>query len=82
MWAFTVMSVNFPKYLSDVLHIPINKVSFYTSIPRFISIAVAIFSGFISDWMYSKRKINLTTVRKIFVVLGKNDQYQKLKNCS
>lgn len=75
MWAFTVMSVNFPKYLSDVLHIPIKKVSIYTSVPRFINIIVSIFSGFVSDWMYSKRKIRLTTVRKIFVVLGKNDQY-------
>lgn len=75
-WAFTVMATNFPKYLSDVLHIPLKKVSIYTAVPRFIGIIVSIFSGFLSDWMYSKRKISLTKVRKIFVVLGKCDQME------
>lgn len=69
MWAFTIVNTNFPKYMNDVLHISLKKNSLYTSVPRFVNIVLSIFSGFMSDWLHSKRKVSLTTVRKIFAGL-------------
>lgn len=70
MWAYTAISTNFPKYMNDVLHIPLEKTSVYSTIPRIASIFLSIFAGCASDWMYTKRNIGLTTIRKIFAALG------------
>lgn len=69
---FVVYALNlgFPKYLNDVLHIPVEKNSIYTSLPRMTNIFVSIFAGFMSDWLHTKCKMRLTTVRKTFCVLG------------
>lgn len=66
---WTSYAVNLPKYLNDVLHVPIQKNAVYSALPRIINIGVSIFSGFISDWMHVKRGIGLTTIRKIFAAL-------------
>lgn len=65
-WAFYVVSMDLPKYLNDILHIPIQKNAIYSSIPRIASIFVSILTGFISDWMHTNRGDSLTNIRKIF----------------
>ncbi|XP_055326919.1 putative inorganic phosphate cotransporter [Sitodiplosis mosellana] len=69
-WAYYVVNSDLPKYLNDVLHIPIQKNAVYSSVPRIANIFVSIFSGFISDWMYVHRGVSLTNIRKIFAALS------------
>ncbi|XP_031629153.1 putative inorganic phosphate cotransporter isoform X2 [Contarinia nasturtii] len=69
-WAFYVVNTDLPKYLNDVLHIPIEKNAVYSSIPRIANIGVSVLTGFISDWMHEKRGVDVTTVRKIFAALS------------
>lgn len=65
-----------PKYFNDVLHIPIERNSIYNSVSRIMNIFVAIFTGFMCDWMHVKHKIALTTIRKTCVALCKaSDQF-------
>ena len=59
----------FPKYVNDVLHVPIQENSIYNSVPRIVNIFLAIGAGFTSDWMHGKYNISLTTIRKIFIAL-------------
>lgn len=75
-----VTNIGFPKYINDVLHISIEKNSSYAAWSRFLHTTTIILSGFISDWMFTKRKISLTGVRKTFVVLGMCYQMMELIN--
>lgn len=70
-WVTYIMGIGFPKYINDVLHLSIQKNSIYSSIPRIINMFVSIFAGFMSDWLYSTRKISLTNIRKTFVAVGR-----------
>lgn len=68
-WAFYVVNTDLPKYMNDVLHIPIQKNAVYSSVPRIANTLVSLVTGFISDWMHETRKISITTVRKTFAAL-------------
>lgn len=70
MWGYFVVNVDLPKYMNDVMHVSVEKNGLYSSLPKFLSIFVSIFTGFVSDWMYEKCKISLTIIRKVFVSLG------------
>lgn len=59
------------KYMNDVLYIPIEENSIYTTIPHIVVIFASILAGFMSDFMLTKCNIHLTTVRKTFVLLCK-----------
>lgn len=68
-WAFYVVNTDLPKYMNDVLHIPIQKNAVYSSVPRIVNIIVSVCTGFISDWMHVNRGFSLTTIRKTFAAL-------------
>lgn len=64
-----VIYYDLTKYMNDVLHLSIKRNTQYLSIPLFSCLFFAIFAGFTSDWMYKKRGVSLTKIRKICVAL-------------
>ncbi|XP_031622717.1 sialin-like, partial [Contarinia nasturtii] len=69
-WMFNINNANLPKYMNDVLHISITKNAITSSVPKVAKLIIALFAGFLSDWMLEKKGISITKIRKIFVVLS------------
>lgn len=70
-WGFYIVNTDLPKYLNDVMHVSVRKNGLYSSLPRILAIFISVGSGFTGDWMHEKRQISMTTIRKLFVALGK-----------
>ncbi|XP_031631986.1 sialin-like [Contarinia nasturtii] len=70
VWMFNINNANLPKYMNDVLHISITKNAITSSVPKVAKLIIALFAGFLSDWMLEKKGISITKIRKIFVVLA------------
>lgn len=69
-WSHYVVTTDLPKYMNDVLHVSIEKNSIYSSLPRVISLVVALTAGYLCDWMTAQRDLTITNVRKTFIFLG------------
>lgn len=70
-WVLNITQYDLPKYMNDVLHISIKKNALYSSLPKIANIFVILFAGFLSDWMFQKRGLSLTKVRRIFIAVCK-----------
>lgn len=64
-----IVNISLTKYLNDVLHIPIERNSIYSTVPHIVTIFISILTGFMGDWMHVNCKISLTNVRKAFAFL-------------
>lgn len=59
-----------PKYLSNVLHLPVEEVGLYTAIPYLLMWIVSLMSGFVSDFLIVRNYLSITKARKVFTALG------------
>lgn len=66
-----VISTDLPKYINDVLHVPLLKNGIFSSLPSVAGIFASVSTGWLCDWMIGKKNISVTMTRKIFVFLGK-----------
>ena len=66
----TFYFLDLPKYMSDVLRFPIKQNGLYSSLPYLAMWIVSIALGFVSDWMISKKHINITNSRKLWTTIG------------
>lgn len=69
-WGFYVTETYLPKYLNDILDVPIGDNGILSSIPHVAELILLFFVGFISDWMIAGRIMSITNVRKLFVSVG------------
>ncbi|GAB0095292.1 putative inorganic phosphate cotransporter [Sergentomyia squamirostris] len=65
-WGFFIMVTDLPKYMSDVLKFSIKENGIYSSLPYALMWIVAILTGFLSDWMISRKIFTITAARKWF----------------
>lgn len=70
-WIFYIMSADMPKYLKDVLKLPIEEIGLYSSLPYLGMWIVSLLSGFVSDLLIVNNVVTITNARKIFSTLGK-----------
>lgn len=61
--------------MNDVLHTAVERNYYFSSVPRFVNIFLAIFVGLINDWLITKRIISLTNLRKSFTAICKIDKF-------
>ncbi|XP_046394163.1 putative inorganic phosphate cotransporter isoform X1 [Ischnura elegans] len=69
-WGFYTLVTDLPKYMKDILHFNIKQNAALSSVPHIVMWFVAIFSGWIADWILIKRYLSVTTVRKLFTTIG------------
>lgn len=69
-WIFTVVGIDLPKYMKDVLGFPVYEIGLYTSLPNVLMWAISIFSAFLSDHLVCKNYVTITQARKIFIFAG------------
>lgn len=69
-WGLFIIVNDLPKYMNDVLRFSIKKNGLYTSLPYACMWAVAICSGFLSDYLVGRNKLDVTASRKIFTSVG------------
>lgn len=70
-WIFYIMQADMPKYLKDVLGLPISDIGLYSSLPYLVMWIISLLSGFLSDFLIARRIVTVTNARKIFSTLGK-----------
>lgn len=69
-WVFYIISSYLPKYLSNVLHLPVKEVGLYSGITYLSMWIVSLVSGFISDFLIVRNYLSITNARKVFTTLG------------
>lgn len=57
--------------MADVLRFPIKENGLYSSLPYASMWIVSVGLGFVSDWMITRKVINITNARKLFTTIGK-----------
>ncbi|XP_037957583.1 putative inorganic phosphate cotransporter [Teleopsis dalmanni] len=69
-WGFYIIATDLPKYLNDVIQMPIEKNGFYSSLPFGVMWICSVFSGFLSDVIIKNGAVNITTIRKFNTLLS------------
>lgn len=75
----TILTAAYPKYMNDVLHTAVERNYYFSSVPRFVNIFLAIFVGLINDWLITKRIISPTNLRKSFTAICKIDKLRTME---
>jgi ACS family sodium-dependent inorganic phosphate cotransporter len=66
---FTVVT-DLPKYMADVLNFNIKENGLYSTLPYVAMWIMSILFGTFSDWLLSKKYLNITNSRKVFTTLS------------
>ncbi|KAM7352154.1 uncharacterized protein ACRADG_004794 [Cochliomyia hominivorax] len=69
-WAFYILVTDLPKYLNDVMQIPIRTNALYSSLPFALMWIISIIAGIISDYFIKHEFLSITVVRKIMTSVG------------
>lgn len=68
-WAFYIMVTDLPKYLNDVLQIPIIQNAIFSSLPFALMLILSIISSVIADVLII-HNVSVTLVRKIMTAIA------------
>lgn len=69
-WGFYIMVTDLPKYMADVMQFSIKANGLYSSLPYVMMWIVSISSGFVGDWLISRKIMGITNVRKMMTGLA------------
>ncbi|XP_065355487.1 putative inorganic phosphate cotransporter [Calliphora vicina] len=69
-WAFYILVTDLPKYLNDVMQIPIKKNALFSSLPFALMWIISIIAGIVSDALIKNEYLSITVVRKIMTTAG------------
>ncbi|KAI0237934.1 Sialin [Lamellibrachia satsuma] len=69
-WQFYMMLAFMPMYMEEVLKFDISQNGMVCAMPYAINWAMMIMSGYVADYMRSKKILSTASVRKLFNVLG------------
>lgn len=69
-WGLFIIINDLPKYMNDVLRFSIKENGLYTSLPYVVLWIVALFTGFLSDFLIKRKYLGITNSRKLFTSIG------------
>lgn len=69
-FGFFTMVTDLPKYMSDVMKFNVKENGFYSSFPYVLMWIVSLCCGVLSDWLITKKIINITNSRKLFTSIA------------
>ncbi|XP_023217799.1 sialin-like isoform X2 [Centruroides sculpturatus] len=69
-WGFYTLLTKLPAYLESVLHFPIQKNGFISAIVYASESLTLALSGWLSDYLRKKQVLPITTIRKVFELIG------------
>lgn len=69
-WAFFILVTDLPKYLNDVMQVPIKKNALFASLPFALMWIISIISGILADFLIKHQYLSITVVRKIMTAAG------------
>ncbi|XP_018804536.1 PREDICTED: putative inorganic phosphate cotransporter [Bactrocera latifrons] len=69
-WGFYIMVTDLPKYMADVMQFSIKANGLYSSLPYAMMWIFSLGSGFVGDWLISRKIMNITNVRKMMTGLA------------
>lgn len=70
-WGFYIMVTDLPKYMADVLQFSIKANGLYSALPYVCMWIVSLSSGFVGDWLITRKIMNITNTRKLMTALGR-----------
>jgi MFS transporter, ACS family, solute carrier family 17 (sodium-dependent inorganic phosphate cotransporter), other len=69
-FAFYVMAIDLPKYLSAVLRFNVEKNGLYSSLPKVLNIFSGMTSAVLSDICINKEYLSVKNTRRLFTTIG------------
>ncbi|XP_065213100.1 putative inorganic phosphate cotransporter [Planococcus citri] len=69
-WGLFMIQTDLPKYMKSVLKFSVSQNGLLSSLPFMIMWIVALFSGWLSDYLVQMECFSLTTIRKIFTTVA------------
>lgn len=70
-WGFYALVTDLPKYMNDVLLLPVKENGLYSALPYLVMWIVSVTMGFLSDWLIVRDYLSITNARKLFTATGK-----------
>ncbi|KAG5892098.1 hypothetical protein JTB14_008069 [Gonioctena quinquepunctata] len=69
-WGVFTLLTELPKYMRGVLDFNLNTTGFISGLPYLTMAIMSVLSGQLADWLFSKKSLNRTKIRKIFTCSG------------
>lgn len=66
---YVLEAMDLPKYMKEIVGFSVRDIGFYSSATSLLGWTVSIFSGFLSDFLISKKYFSIVQARKFFTVL-------------
>lgn len=77
-WGFYVVAIDLPKYLADVVFVPIQNNGFYSSLPFFSRWLFGVISGVACDYAIEKNYWTVLNARKWLTGIGESNTLDTL----
>ncbi|XP_053190148.1 sialin [Scomber japonicus] len=69
-WSYYTLLTSLPTYMNNVLHFDLKSNGFLSALPYLGAWFVSITSGVVADTLIEKNMLSITSVRKIFTLVG------------
>ncbi|KAJ8959237.1 hypothetical protein NQ318_022500 [Aromia moschata] len=69
-WGFFTMVTDLPKYMKDVLHFNVKQNGIWSSVPYILMWIVSMSSGYLCDWLITRKFLSITSARKTFTTIA------------
>jgi len=66
MWGYTTLVTQLPSYLEEVLHFNLQDSALLSSLPYMFYTVLVFIAGFLADWIFKKKFLSVTQIRKYF----------------
>ncbi|XP_035038497.1 sialin isoform X2 [Hippoglossus stenolepis] len=69
-WSYYTLLTSLPTYMNNILHFDLRSNALLSALPYLGAWLLSTLSGFMADGLIEKRLLSVTTVRKLFTVIG------------
>ncbi|KAI3358811.1 hypothetical protein L3Q82_015213 [Scortum barcoo] len=69
-WSYYTLLTSLPTYMDNILHFDLKSNGFLSALPYLGALLVSALSGVVADLLIERKVFSVTTVRKIFTVMG------------
>ncbi|XP_051247270.1 sialin [Dicentrarchus labrax] len=69
-WSYYTLLTSLPTYMNNIMHFDLKSNGFLSALPYLGAWLLSMLSGVVADLLIERRLLSVTTVRKLFTILG------------